>query len=66
MCIIELVYSANELKALSKKNRKALQKLGSHFVHHSRDIKAIVKKDPKVRRKLRTKLRPALNQLKHR
>jgi hypothetical protein len=64
MCIIELVYTADELKALDKKSRASLQKLGTRLVHTSRDIRNIVKKDPKVRKKLRTKLRPALNRLK--
>ena len=66
MCRIALIYTEAELKALDQKSRKALQKLGTRLVHHSREIRAIVQKDPKVRRKLKAKLRPTFNRLKRR
>ena len=66
MCRIDLIYTADELKALDKKSRAALQKLGTRLVRTSPEIRNIIKKDPKVRKKLRTKLRPTFNRLKRR
>jgi hypothetical protein len=64
MCIISLVFSAAELKKLDKKSRDALTKRGRTLVRTSPAIRNIIKKDPKVCKALKTKLRPMFNQLK--
>ena len=64
MCRLNLIYSADELKGLNKKSRGILQKEGIHLVRSSLAIQNIIAKDPKVRKKLKTMLRPTYKRLK--
>jgi phage terminase large subunit-like protein len=64
MCRIDLVYTAAELRALNRKKRAALTKHGIRLVRTSPEIRNIIKKDPKIRRKLKALLRPAFSRLK--
>lgn len=63
MCRIELIFTAAELKKLDAKSRAALTKRGKSLVQKSADIRNIIKKDPKVCKALKTKLRPMFKQL---
>jgi hypothetical protein len=53
MCIISLVFTPKELKALDKKSRDALFKRCRRMVQTSSAIRNIIKRDPKVCKKLR-------------
>ena len=64
MCIVKLIYTAKELKGLDKKSQEALRKQGRHLVQTSPAIRNIIKKDPKVCRKLKVLLRPEYSRLK--
>jgi len=64
MCKIDLIFTAAELKALDKKGQAALLKHGTRLVQTSSEIRNIVSKDPKVRKKLKAMLRPTYNKLK--
>ena len=64
MARIELIFSEKELNALDRKKRTALTKRAVQLVRTSPEIREIIKQDPKVRRKLRAKLRPMFNKLK--
>jgi hypothetical protein len=66
MAKIDLVFSKKELKALDRKKRAALQKHAVRLVRTSPEIRDIIKKDPKVRRKLRAKLSSVHGRLKRR
>jgi hypothetical protein len=66
MAKIDLVFSDKELKALDRKQREALQKHAIRLVRTSAEIRDIIKKDPKVRKKLRAKLRGLHSRLKRR
>jgi hypothetical protein len=66
MAKIDLVFSDKELKALDRKQRAALKKHAIHLVRTSAEIRDIIKKDPKIRRKLRAKLRGLHGRLKRR
>jgi hypothetical protein len=59
MCIISEVFSAEELKTLSKTQRGILEKYGKIVVLTNPAIRRIIKKDPKVRKKLKGLLNPA-------
>ena len=62
--IIGKIYSRDELKALDRKSRAALTKLGIRLIRTSPEIRNIIRQDPKVRRKLKVLLRPTYNRLK--
>ena len=64
MCRIDLLYTADELKALDKKSRAALTKHAIRLVRTSPAIRNIIKKDPKVHKKLKAMLRPTYSRLK--
>ena len=64
MAIIGYLFSAAELKALPRKHHAALLKLARRLVRTSPEIRDIIKKDPKVRKKLRVKLRGLHSRLK--
>jgi hypothetical protein len=64
MCRIALIYTPDELKALDKKSRDALQKYAVRLVRSSPAVRNIIAKDPKVQKKLKALLRPKFNQLK--
>jgi hypothetical protein len=64
MCIIGDVFSADELKTLSKEKRDILEKYGKLIVLTNPAIRNIIKKDPKVRKKLKGLLEPSRKQLK--
>lgn len=64
MCRIDLVYTAAELRALNKKKRDALTKHGIRLVRTNAAIRNIIKQDPKIRRKLKSLLRPTFSRLK--
>ena len=57
MAKIDLVFSDKELKALDRKQRETLKKHAIRLVRTSPEIREMIKKDPKIRRKLRAKLR---------
>ena len=64
MCRIDLIYTAAELKALNRKRRATLTKHGLRLVRTSPEIRNMIKKDPKIRRKLKTLLRSTYSRLK--
>jgi hypothetical protein len=64
MAKIDLVFSDKELKELDRKQREALKKHAIRLVRTSAEIRDIIKKDPKVRKKLRAKLRGLHSRLK--
>jgi predicted transcriptional regulator len=64
MADLSKLFSAAELKALDRKKHATLTKHAVRLVRTSLDIRNIIKKDPKVRKKLRAKLRPIYNRLK--
>jgi hypothetical protein len=66
MAKIDLVFSDKELKELDRKQREALKKHAIRLVRTSAEIRDIIKKDPKVRKKLRAKLRGLHSRLKRR
>ena len=66
MAKIDLVFSNRELKELDRKQRAALQKHAVRLVRTSPEIRDMIKKDPKIRRKLRAKLRGVHGRLKRR
>jgi len=55
MCKINTVFSKKELRALSPKKRRALQKQAIHHVRNSPEIHKIISEHPKVRTIVRTK-----------
>jgi hypothetical protein len=63
MCRLDLIYTRDELKALDKKAQAALKKLCVHMVRTSPEIVNIIKKDPRIRRKLKSLLRGKYNRL---
>jgi hypothetical protein len=63
MADVGQIFYPEELKRLSAKERSILQKEAVRLVKGSRDIRNIIKKDPKVRKKLRVKLQPLYNKL---
>jgi phage terminase large subunit-like protein len=64
MCRLDLIYTAAELKALNRKKRAALTKHGVRLVRTSAEIRNLIKKDPKIRRKLKSLLRPTFSRMK--
>jgi len=64
MARIDLIFSDKELKALNQKQRATLAKQAIRLVRTSPEIRDIIKKDPKIRKKLKTKLRPMYTRLK--
>jgi hypothetical protein len=64
MCIISFIFTASELKTFDKKKQAILQKYGKRLVDTSPEIRNIIKRDPKVRRKLKALLRPQYKRLK--
>jgi hypothetical protein len=64
MCRLDLIYTAAELRTLNKKKRDALTKHGVRLVRTSKEIRNIIKKDPKIRRKLKSLLRPTFSRMK--
>jgi hypothetical protein len=64
MCRLDLIYTAAELRALNRKKRAALTKHGVRLVRTSPEIRNMIKKDPKIRRKLKSLLRPTFGRLK--
>jgi non-ribosomal peptide synthetase component F len=63
MCRIGDVFTADELKTLSKTQRNILEKYGKLIVLTNPAIRNIIKKDPKVRKKLKGLLDPARKRL---
>ncbi len=63
MCRIGDVFTADELKTLSKTQRNILEKYGKLIVLTNPAIRDIIKKDPKVRKKLKGLLDPARKRL---
>jgi hypothetical protein len=61
---MDLVYSSAELKALDPKSRAALEKIGKRLVRTSSAIRDMVKKDPKIRKKLKTMMSPHYRRMK--
>src|SRR5262249_32539225 len=58
MCRIGDVFTADELRTLSKTQRNILEKYGKLIVLTNPAIRNIIKKDPKVRKKLKGFLGP--------
>jgi hypothetical protein len=63
MCRIGDVFTTDELKALSKGKRDALEKYAKLVVLTNPAIRDIIKKDPKIRKKLKELLDPARKRL---
>jgi hypothetical protein len=63
MCRLSDVFTADELKTLSKAQRDVLEEYGKLVVLTNPAIRNIIKKDPKVRKKLKGLLNPARKQL---
>jgi mRNA-degrading endonuclease RelE of RelBE toxin-antitoxin system len=63
MCRIIDIFTADELKKLSKTQRDILEKYGKLVVLTSPAIRNIIKQDPKVRKKLKGLLDPARKRL---
>jgi hypothetical protein len=63
MCIITEIFTAAELRGLGRKSRDTLTKLGIRLVRTSPAIRKIIKKDPRIQKKLKPMLRPKLRQL---
>ena len=63
MCIIAEIFTAAELRGLSRKSRDILTKYGISLVRTSPAIRKIIKKDPRIQKKLKPMLRPKLRQL---
>jgi hypothetical protein len=63
MCRLALIYTRDELSKLTYKERASLQRLGVRLVRTSPQIRNIIKKDLKVRKKLKTLLRSKYSQL---
>ena len=61
---LNLVYSSAELKELDGKSRAALTKIGTRLVRTSPAIRDMVKKDPKIRKKLKTMMRGHYQRMK--
>ena len=55
MCKINTVLSKRELRALTPKQRAALQKQAIHHVRNSRELHKIISAHPRVRTIIRTK-----------
>jgi len=64
MCIIGEIFTAAELRGLSRKSRDTLKKFGIQLIRTSPAIRNIIKKNPRIQGKLRSRLRPKLRQLK--
>jgi hypothetical protein len=64
MAKIDLVFSDKELKALDRKQRETLKKHAIRLVRTSPEIREMIKKDPKIRRKLKAKLRDLHGRMK--
>jgi len=63
MCRISDIFAADELKTLSKTQRDILEKYGKLVVLTHPAIRNIIKKDPKVRKKLKGLLDPERKRL---
>jgi hypothetical protein len=63
MCDIKDIFTPDELKTLSKTQRGILEKYGKLVVLTNPAIRNIIKKDPKVREKLKGLLDPARKRL---
>jgi mRNA-degrading endonuclease RelE of RelBE toxin-antitoxin system len=63
MCIISDVFTAEELKTLSKTQRNVLEKYGKLVVLTNPAIRNMIKKDPKIRKKLKGLPDPTRKQL---
>jgi hypothetical protein len=63
MCRISDIFTADELKTLSKAQRSTLEKYGKLIVLTNPAIRNIIKKDPKVQKKLKGLLDPARKRL---
>jgi hypothetical protein len=53
MCRIPLIYDRDELDALGKKGQEILRKLGVKLVRTNPEIRNIIKKDLRIRIKLK-------------
>ena len=62
MCRLALIYTRDELSKLNSKERASLQRLGVRLVRTSPQIRNIIKKDLKVRKKLKRLLRSKYSQ----
>lgn len=63
MCIIGDIFTAEELKTLSKTQRNVLEKYGKLVVLTNPAIRNMIKKDPKIQKKLKGLLDPTRKQL---
>jgi hypothetical protein len=66
MAKIDLIFSNKELKELDRKQRETLKKHAVRLVRTSPEIRDMIKKDPKIRKKLKAKLRGMHGRLKRR
>jgi hypothetical protein len=67
MCLIAEIFTRDELKGVSRENREALTEFGRYLALMaltSPAMREIIKKDRKIQRKLKPRLRRKLRQLK--
>ena len=64
MCRIRDVFTSRELKTLSQKERTILQEYGKLLALTNPAIRNIIKKDPKIRKKLKGLLATEFRRLK--
>jgi hypothetical protein len=59
MCRLNSIFTADELKTLSKTQRDALEEYGRLVVLTDPAIRNLIKKDPKIQKKLKSLLAPS-------
>ena len=63
MCRLNSIFTADELKTLSKIERDALEEYGRLVVLTDPAIRNMIKKDPKIQKKLKSLLNPSRKRL---
>jgi thioredoxin-related protein len=63
MCRLDLIYTPDQLRALSSNDKKTLLALGRKKVKSSEEIRKIIKNDRRVAKTLKRLLRSKFNQL---
>jgi hypothetical protein len=63
MCDLKSIFSADELKALDKTQREVLEEYGRLIVLTNPAIRNMIKKDPKIQKRLKGLLDPSRKRL---
>ena len=63
MCRLDLIYERDELRRLDNNDKKILKKLGISKIRTNPEIRNIIKKDLRIRKKLKRLLNRKFNQL---